>query len=264
MDKPGHLPGGQISEVMNIHSRKLYMVSTAPEIGQDYWSTAVFPVVDRRFLFGLIRRNVPDFHHQLVSFIRNSMKDAHEVHAQVRGVVEFFPENEWLNNFPSLSPSDGYSKGARKKVRDRLGYEPVAMRSQEAIDKLVGDYGTILEHNREPILSEDLLPASKQEIKQALIAFARDLISRGYASGVDIVRTNCACLATFVPREEAEIVKRFHSLTQSGTEIKDSRDVRNFDEIVKEIADSRAIEIMRRSLNEFDRLLQEFDAATKV
>jgi hypothetical protein len=67
MDKPGHLPGGQISEVMNIHSRKLYMVSTAPEIGQDYWSTAVFPVVDRRFLFGLIRRNVPDFHHQLVS-----------------------------------------------------------------------------------------------------------------------------------------------------------------------------------------------------
>lgn len=47
MDRPGHLPGGQISEVMNIHSRKLYVVSTAPEIGQDYWSTAVIPVVER-------------------------------------------------------------------------------------------------------------------------------------------------------------------------------------------------------------------------
>lgn len=50
MDRQGHLPGGQISEVMNIHSRKLYMISTAPEIGQDYWPTAVIPIVERRFL----------------------------------------------------------------------------------------------------------------------------------------------------------------------------------------------------------------------
>lgn len=124
MDRPGHLPGGQISEVMNIHSRKLYTVSTAPEIGQDYWSTAVLPMVERRFLFGLFKRNVPDVYHQLVSFIRNGMKDAHEVHAQVRHVVTSVPEDEWFDNFPSPAPPEGYSEGARKKLRDHLGYDP--------------------------------------------------------------------------------------------------------------------------------------------
>lgn len=60
MDRKGNLPGGVISEVMNIHSRKLYMVSTAPELGQDYWSTAVLPVLQHKALFGLIKSNVPD------------------------------------------------------------------------------------------------------------------------------------------------------------------------------------------------------------
>ena len=118
MDRPGKLPGGQISEVMNIHSRKLYLVSTAPEIGQDYWSTAVLPVIERNFLFGLIRRNVPDPYHQLMSFIRNGIKDAHEVHAQVRHVVTSIPEDGWSDNFPSPKPLDGYSEGAKKKLRE--------------------------------------------------------------------------------------------------------------------------------------------------
>lgn len=124
MDRPGHLPGGQISEVMNIHSRKLYVVSTAPEIGQDYWSTAVIPVVERIRLFGLIKRNVPDVYHQLVSFVRNGIKDAHEVHAQVGHVVSSIAEDEWFDNFSSTTPPDGYSVGARKKLREHLGYEP--------------------------------------------------------------------------------------------------------------------------------------------
>jgi len=124
MDRPGHLPGGQISEVMNIHSRKLYMVSTAPEIGQDYWSTAVLPIVERSFLFGLIKRNVPDVYHKFVSFIRNCMKDAYKVHAEVRHVVTFIPEDEWFDNFPSTAPPEGYSEGARKIQRDYFGYDP--------------------------------------------------------------------------------------------------------------------------------------------
>ena len=109
---------------MNIHSRKLYMVSTAPEIGQDYWSTAVIPIVERRLLFGLIKRNVPDVYHQLVSFIRTGMKDAHEVHAQVRHVVTSVAEDQWFDNFPSATPPDGYSAGARRKLREHLGYDP--------------------------------------------------------------------------------------------------------------------------------------------
>jgi hypothetical protein len=121
MDRSGGLPGGQISEVMNIHSRKLYMVSTAPEIGQDYWSTAVMPMVEQKALFGLLKKNIPDVYHQLVSFIRNSMEDAHEVHAQVRHVLTSIAENEWFEHFPSPSPPDGYSEGAKKKLRNHLG-----------------------------------------------------------------------------------------------------------------------------------------------
>ncbi len=123
--RPGGLPGGQISEVMNIHSRKLYMLSTAPEIGEDYWSTAVLPVVERKALFRLFKRNVPDLYHPVCGFIRNNMEDAHQVHAQVRHVITSIAEDQWFEHFPSLSPPDGYSEGAKKKLRDRLGYDPI-------------------------------------------------------------------------------------------------------------------------------------------
>lgn len=83
MDRPGNLPGGQISEVMNIHSRKLYVVSTAPELGQDYWSTVVIPIIERKRFFGLIKNNILDLQKKLASFIRNSIKDASRVHAEL-------------------------------------------------------------------------------------------------------------------------------------------------------------------------------------
>lgn len=124
MDRKGNLPGGVISEVMNIHSRKLYMVSTAPEIGQDYWSTAVMPMIPQKRLLGLLTVNVPDAYHQLASFIRNSMEDAHAAHAQARHVVTSIAEADWWNSFPHPSPPDGYSPGARAKLKDHLGYDP--------------------------------------------------------------------------------------------------------------------------------------------
>lgn len=123
MERKGNLPGGLISEVMNIHSRKLYMVSTAPEIGQDYWSTAVLPVIQRKALFGLLKSNMPDVYHQIVAFIRNNMADAHAVHAQVRHVVISVPEDDWFESFPSPAPPQGPSEGARIKLRDFLRYD---------------------------------------------------------------------------------------------------------------------------------------------
>lgn len=125
MDRKGNLPGGVISEVMNVHSRKLYMVSTAPEIGQDYWSTAVMAMIQRKRLFGLITSNVPDAYHQLASFIRNSMEEAHAAHAQVRHVVTSVAEDEWWDSFPRPMPPDGYSEGARAKLKDHLGHDPL-------------------------------------------------------------------------------------------------------------------------------------------
>ena len=125
MDKKGKLPGGVISEVINIHSGKLYMVSTAPELDQDYWSTSVLPITQRKAFFGLIKSNTPDVYHQIVSFIRNTMADAHTVHAQVRHVVTSVREDDWFESFPSPAPPDGYSDGARNKLKDHLGYDPL-------------------------------------------------------------------------------------------------------------------------------------------
>jgi hypothetical protein len=125
IDRKGHLPGGIISEVKNILSGKLYLLSTAPEIGQDYWSTSVFPMAQRKALFGLIKSNVPDVYNPIASFTRNSMADAHVVHAQVRHVVTSVREDNWLASFPSPAPPDGYSDGARNKLKNHLGYDPV-------------------------------------------------------------------------------------------------------------------------------------------
>jgi len=125
MDKPGNLPGGIVSNIRNVHSRKLYIVSTAPEIGQDYWTTALFPVVENKALFGFVKKCIPDFYHQIVAFIRNSEEDAYEVHAQVRHVVSSQKKDDWFDSFPSLTPLDGYSEGAKKKLRSVLGYDAI-------------------------------------------------------------------------------------------------------------------------------------------
>jgi hypothetical protein len=125
MDRAGKIPGGLISEVMNVHSRKLYMVSTAPELGQDYWTTAALPVVHRKALFGLLKSNVPDFYHQIIAIIRNSMEEAQQVHVQVRHVVTSVAEGEWSKSFPPPTPPYGYSAGARRKLKDTLGYDPL-------------------------------------------------------------------------------------------------------------------------------------------
>jgi len=121
MDRPGGIPSGVVSEVVNLHSQRLYAISTAPEIGQDYWTTAVAPMIQKTALFGLIKRNVPDFRHQLFAFIRNSKNEAHAVHAQVRHIVSSEKEEDWMELIPDPAPPDGYSVGAKKKLRSVLG-----------------------------------------------------------------------------------------------------------------------------------------------
>jgi hypothetical protein len=125
LDRPGNLPGGLISEVMNLHSQRLYVVSTAPEIGQDYWTTAVLPVVEKKSWLGLVTKRVPDAYHQIVAFVRNSRDAAHQVHAQVRHVVAYEKEENWLSMFPPPTPPDGYSEGAKQKLRSELGDDVV-------------------------------------------------------------------------------------------------------------------------------------------
>jgi len=125
MERPGNLPGGVISEVMNLHSRKLYVISTAPEIGQDYWTTAVLPVVEKKDWLGLWTKRTPDAYHQIVAFVRNSRDDAYDVHAQVRHVVSSEKEEDWFSMFPPSAPPDGYSEGAKRKLRSELGEDVI-------------------------------------------------------------------------------------------------------------------------------------------
>lgn len=121
MERAGHLPGGVISEVANLHSGKTYMVSTAPEIGEDYWTTALMGMTEKRSFLGLVRRVVPDFDHIVATWTRNSMDDAYHVHAEVRGVAISIPEAEWFDEFPRPVPPDGYSEGAKARFRRVLG-----------------------------------------------------------------------------------------------------------------------------------------------
>lgn len=123
MDRPGNLPGGQISEIMNIHSRRHYIVSTAPEIGQDYWTTGVISILERESALGLLKRE-PNIENPIVVFIRNNKQDAYQVHAEVRHIVLSLPEDDWFTSFPSPRPPEGYSEGARRKLKIHFSEEP--------------------------------------------------------------------------------------------------------------------------------------------
>jgi hypothetical protein len=94
---------------------------TSPEIGEDYWTTALIPVVEKRAYWGLVRRAVPDFYHPVATWTRNSRDDAYQVHAEVRAVVISTPEDEWFDAFPPPAPPDGYSEGAKARLRKALG-----------------------------------------------------------------------------------------------------------------------------------------------
>jgi hypothetical protein len=126
MTRAGARPGALVSEVKNIHSDRVYFVSTAPEIGQDYWSTVVLPARQKKRLLGLLTVWRPDVYHQIATVIRNSINEAHRVHAEVQHIVTMKPEDDWLTFFPSPTPPDGLSEGARRKLKDTLGYDPLS------------------------------------------------------------------------------------------------------------------------------------------
>ena len=132
----------------------------------------------------------------------------------------------------------------------------------EAAQTLVNQYGMVLERHGEPISSDELLPASKQDIKLALITVARAARSAGQLSP-DVLEQFCvgyASLANFVAPAEADVARHFFSVVKSGAGIADPNDQRLL-EVAEALKDSRAIEIQRRSNEEFARLAKEFDAA---
>jgi hypothetical protein len=100
----------------------MYVVSTAPEPGQDYWTIGVLPVIEKRGFFGRHRAKV-DLRHPIARLVRNNKEDAHSVHAEVRHIVANLREAEWFDAFPSPKPPEGYSAGARARL-SAMGVDP--------------------------------------------------------------------------------------------------------------------------------------------
>lgn len=100
--------GGLVSRVCNKYSHKKYVISSAQEVGQDYWTTTVFPGI----LFGFF----PNLSKKIFTVVRNSKKDTHEVHWNVKEIVLNIPEDEWFEKMPNPQPQEGWSPDAKKKL----------------------------------------------------------------------------------------------------------------------------------------------------
>ena len=105
MDRPGGIPGGLVSQIKNRYSGKSYTVSTAPEIGEDYWTTGILSMIERRAFFGLTKKLVADPYQPLAVFVRNSQDRAHDVHHAVKTIVSREREESWRDLFPPLATS---------------------------------------------------------------------------------------------------------------------------------------------------------------
>lgn len=105
--------GGLVSRVRNASSGKKYLISTAQEIGKDYWCTVIHPT----FFFGLI----PNIFTRIFVFTRNNMEEARTTHAQVKEMVANTPEKKWWDEMPNPMPPDGWSPDAHRTIKEKLG-----------------------------------------------------------------------------------------------------------------------------------------------
>jgi hypothetical protein len=135
-----------------------------------------------------------------------------------------------------------------------------------AAQRLVNVYGAALDHSAKRMLvSDDLLPAPKDQIKTAILTFARAGRSSGTLSSKSIeqLRIGYASLADFVPREQAEVMSTFHDALASVAKLdpNDPKFRESFFESLAPLGNSLPDETMARSKEQFALLLREFDAA---
>ena len=108
--------GGLVSRVKNKYSGKRYIISTAQEIGKDYWTTVILVAG----FFGLF----PKSFRPLLTWVRNTKEEAHKVHWEIKKIVTEEPEEEWIKLAPSPTPPNGYSEDAKRTFKKKLGFIP--------------------------------------------------------------------------------------------------------------------------------------------
>jgi len=139
--------------------------------------------------------------------------------------------------------------------RQAPGTDPALLEAQELVQR----YGAILERKKTVTASEALLPAPKEQIKDALVALARHAkASIASHAELEALRVGYAYLADFVPEHEARAAITFESLAKAPAgELDDAR----LHELAEKVAASGAgaLEVTRRTTAEFARLIGEFD-----
>jgi hypothetical protein len=186
--------------------------------------------------------------------------------------------------------SDELRVGATDAVLERLmagvtevsgsGTTRIARKAEmlKEAQQLVNEYGAILEKKTSLVASEATLPASKQQIKDALVALARyTKRSGGSPDSLEALKIGYGSLADFVSEGEADAVTAFENVAKApAAELDDAefrglpeefkvpageRDEAEFRELAEKIAAAGEATSKRlsRYSEEFVRLTAEFD-----
>ena len=127
---------------------------------------------------------------------------------------------------------------------------------QEA-DELRSKYSVVLEQAAGVLASETLLPASKTQIKDALVYLSRHAIALGASlESLEPLKLGYAHLADFVSEETAGERNQLDGLMMDDVSTLDDMDVLA---MARQMANSDVAGTAKRSTEEFAKLLAEFE-----
>ena len=118
---PGDVPGGITGVVKNPYSHNIYFVSTIYQEPDKCWTTILGPHFIKRSLFGLVKKLEPMPTLPRLTFIRNTEKEAREVHMSACQMIATHKFEDWVKVAPDSMPPDGYTKETQKKLEKMWG-----------------------------------------------------------------------------------------------------------------------------------------------
>jgi hypothetical protein len=183
-------------------------------------------------------------------FNDNQKRFAYEESLVSRGLTQEEARGAWFK---------AYTQGTISPVIPAPASATSGETSLLEAQELVTRYGAVLEHSKTLVRSEATLPASKEQIKRALITVARQARRSGsLPETLEPLRAGYASLADFLSEREAEATAGFDALTAvTGAQL----DNANLRDLAAKIATAGpgALDVKRRSTDEFARLILEFD-----
>jgi hypothetical protein len=179
---------------------------------------------------------------------------AYEAELVSRGLSPEQAREAWLKAYTQGVPAPVPPEGSHAQ----RALNPTESALRQAQD-LVNKYGAVLEHSKSVTQSEDVLPAPKEQIKDALVALARHAKASGASpEALEPLRVGYASLADFVAECDADAATTFDNLARVGAADLDDAELRK---LAAKIAASgaTALDVKRKSTEQFARLTAEFD-----